>query len=114
MNTTHTKKIQAVTPDGQQLIKPGMMSIADAKKYIEHENWLRYRSLGGTMKWNDYRYCAATFVRMTIDIFVGGDPKFFDSRQEAVGWFQVWMNLNGYRDNYRRIFQSIDDVHSYT
>ena len=115
MNTTNTtKKMVTTAANGQKLIQPGMITMANAKKYVEEANFTMYRKLGGKLSKNDYRYCAATFIRMTIDIFVGGDPKFFESREAAMGYFQIFMNENGYKENAARIFRSIDLVHAYT
>lgn len=114
MNTTNKTKQVVVADNGKLMIQPGMLSTERAKKYIDDDMWKVYRRTGGKLTKNQYRYVAATFIKMTIDIYVGGDPKFFESREEACGYFQIWMNLNGYKETPNRIFLSIDTVHAYT
>lgn len=91
-----------------------MMTTANAKKYVNHDHFLKYQELGGTLGENRYRYVAAMFIRHTIDIFVGGDCTHYPSRQAAVQGFQKWANKYGSRESWQRIFKSIDLVTPYT
>lgn len=90
------------------------MTTAQAKKHIKPEHFQKYLELGGKLKLNDYRYVAANFIKHTLDVFISGDCTRYPSRQAAVEGFQKWVDKCGYRENWQRVFKSIDLVTPYT
>ena len=77
-----------------------------------NEYFKEYKSLGGKKNKKDYRDILNIFFEETYDIFIDGNPIRHESRSEAIE--AVIDNAGISVKEYNLIFESVDNVDSYT
>ena len=86
----------------------------DIKAYQElHNDWFdEYKSLGGKKNKKEYRENLEIFFDETYEIFIDGNPIKHESRTKA--GYAVMKEAKITVEEYNLIFESVDNVTSYT
>ena len=71
-----------------------------------------YKSLGGKKNKKVYRQNLEVFFEETYDIFIDGNPKIHETREEAANAVIKWLRITP--KEYNLIFESVDNVTAYT
>ena len=77
-----------------------------------NEYFEEYKSLGGKKNKKEYSENLSVFFEETYDIFIDGNTKFHDTREEAIDAVIKWLRIS--IKEFNLIFDSVDNVTGYT